>query len=159
MGFCYASRMLFSLPHSGKEVEIRDFIPHKLAKKINAAQFSGIKMGSSIIATKQELVNEFGAKTMDEIEKLEPKEYEKKLQDLREKFSSSRMSSGLTLANLEKGNVIKIIGMVIRIGKITEITEEMLDDIPEKDFNAILKEITKMEEVPLGKGKSRQSKG
>jgi len=150
--------MQFSLPYSEEKVEIRDFIPHKVAKEVNAAMYKGITVSQlSVSATKQELINEFGPKVMEEVDKLSVDEYKKKMEELKQDLIKSRMSlEGLSLANIESGNMVKVCGMVTKVGDDNAPSQKVFDEMAQQDYDCILENISKIENLPLGETTSTQ---
>jgi hypothetical protein len=149
----------FTLPLTEQEVEIRDFMPHGVNAKVQEAMFSGVNIGSQVISpSKEDLLNEFGADVMKELDSLPEPEYKKRLDSLRVDFVRRNMKlDGIGIRNAENANAARIEGMVLLVdGKKPE--SGWADELPEADYQTLLSEIGKVENVEGKKKLPKQSK-
>lgn len=145
------------LPVSGSAVVLRDFVPHKVVLAYNDAMYKGVQIKSSAVsATKEELGQEFGLTTLQELEELPPGPYEKKLAELREEYLRRQMDvEGLTLGNVQEANVRKVAGMVVQIGGVAA-TREAVEDLPTEDVEFLLERIEEISDAARQKKASAQ---
>lgn len=109
-----------TLPVSGKECEILSYVPHKVAKKVNR-----LVLGDAEIS-------------MDKARQTDKSEAD--LIDDMAKEMKLKMSDMTELADT------KVLGLLVKYDGKTkmEIGQEILDELPEEDFNALSKEVEKV---------------
>lgn len=144
--------MKLSLPISGTEVEIMDFVPHRVAAPfIEASQKAIDPSLLSREITKQELMADFGTDAIKELEELKEPEYSERLKFLKAEYLKRRMKS-VDMAVIHEANRKKIVGMLV-----TPIPP--LDELPHEDVEAILEAIEKVWDDQRKKKLAAQQKG
>ena len=147
--------MQVTLPHSGKTVVLRDFVPHKVVVHANEALYKGVQIKSHAMSpTKEELQQEFGIKAIQELNEMEGDAYEKRLAELKESFLRRKVEmEGMTLGNVEEANIRKVSGIVEKIDD-TPATRELVEELPHDDFGFLL---AKYEEIFAGEDQKKSS--
>lgn len=144
--------MKFTLPLTGKEVEIKDYMPHGVATRSSQALYKGMDIpADAMTSSSADMIDAFGADVMSKVDELPEKEREEKIQQLRGKLIQKKMKVGSEMfENMETSNWVKIDGMVLSFdGK--KVTRDLVDELPEADYKAIIDAITEREQSPLVK--------
>lgn len=143
--------MRFPLPVTKQEAEVREFVPHGVYARFQAAAMKGVKIDIRAGgATKEELLVEFGAEEMRALDSLPPGEHEKKLKSLKEEYVKRHTDlSGVTLADAEEANLVLLEGMVISLGG-SPASRDALNALPELDYQTLLQRVTTVANDPLG---------
>jgi len=147
------------LPISQIEAELKKFMPHGVAAAANEAMFPEGVNASSVQATKEDLLREFGPKTIRELDNLPEGEHEKRLEELRQKYAENRLKDQkVKLQDVNRSNLIKVRGMLVKLdGK--EPTDDAINDLPEEDFQGLLQEIANIADSETAKKKPKRHDG
>lgn len=138
-----------------QKIELRPFVPHGVIAKVQQIAFRGLKLDMSAAnATKEELLQAFGAETMQAVDTLKGKEYDKRLSELRQELLKKSMKiDGGGLEAAEEANIARIEGMVLSVdGVSTSVLNGGIRawaaELPEPDFQQLIEEINRIEQNP-----------
>jgi hypothetical protein len=140
--------MQVKLPISEQMAEIRDFVPHRVATEF---QDEAGKMLRGLpadlvqrVPSKEELLAEFGPEEMAALDALKEGEYDERLKLLQQEYVGRKVAaSGVDIGSAHEANLVKVTGMVLRIGD-AEASREMILDLPHEDVLFLLEEIEKV---------------
>lgn len=141
---------MITLPRSKKTVALKEYMPHGVHAKVQAALTRGMKIDpGSLNPSKEQLLQAFGSDEIAKLNDLKPAEYEKRLAELRAEFIQRNVKiESLSLENAEEANMHRCVGMVAVLdGK--KPTREDIEDLPEEDVQELLRLIAEIENAPL----------
>lgn len=142
--------MQFTLPVTRKTVVLKDYLPHGVYAKVQAALTKNITLDSSVInPTKEQIYLDLDKEEIKRLDSLPPQQYEKDMKILKEEYVKRHINIGdINLQSAEEVNMIRAEGMILTING-QKPNREMLDDLPQPDFEEILNRITSIESAPL----------
>jgi len=142
--------MTFDLPRSKKTVVLKDFIPHGVHAKVQAALTRNMKIDPTMLnPTKEQLLQEFGADEFAKLNELPQADYEKRLVEMRSDFVRRNIKiESLSLENAEEANMHRCVGMVESLDGKAPYKDD-INNLPEEDVQEILRKINEIENAPL----------
>lgn len=151
-----------TLDHTGFAIVLRGFVPHGVSVEFQKQLFKGIKGNlADLQPTKQNLLDHFGADTIEKMDSMEQDKYDEEFKRLSGEYLVSNLDMGENgFDDITKSNDLLVVGM-IRLWKGKELSQDELRkaifELPEPDFLQIVHKVTEIQKRPLVLKKSQTS--